>query len=176
MRRTELIEGRGDLVDRRGVGCAAGRNAGGLHDPLGERLRSLELRGGPARAERRDAALAESIGDTGDQGSLGSDHDESDRLCLGERRDGDGVVRVELNDRDVLGDAGVSGGREDLVSLPFAAQRRDDRVFTGTGAEDEDSHPVSLPTGVPWNRASQNHDRSRTRRSRGCRGRHGRSA
>ena len=74
--------------------------------------------------------------------------------------DGGGVVRVEVDDRRVRGDAGVAGGGEDLVRGLLRAQREDDGVLARARAEDEDLHPASLPraghrapasaSGVPW--------------------------
>ena len=80
VRRAEVIERGLDLAEsRRARERAAAGHARGIHDPLRERLRSLELRGCPARAEDRDAALAQRVGDARDQRRLGADDDEIDR-------------------------------------------------------------------------------------------------
>ena len=99
VRSAQLVERRLDLGARAGAQRAAGRNPGGLHDPLREGLRALELGGGLAGAEHRDAVLAQQIGDARDEGSLRADHHEVDGRGLRVLRDGGGVVRIERDDR-----------------------------------------------------------------------------
>lgn len=100
------------LVDLRRVGAhvrAGGGHAGAGHDVLGERLGALQLGGLAGRAEDGDAGGADRIGDTGDQGCLGSDDNEVGLQLLGEdgdRRAVEGVDRVQLGD---LGDTCVAG-------------------------------------------------------------------
>ena len=98
-----------------------------------------------AAAKTAAAALAQRVGDARDERRLRPDHDEVDVVVDGEVRDEDGVVRVQGDRLDVGGDAGVAGGGDDLVPRLLAEQALDDRVLAGTGAEDEDAHPVSLP-------------------------------
>ena len=156
----EVVEGRLELGAGGGAQRAAGRHARGIHDPLRERLRALELRGGLAGAEHRDAALAQRVGDTGDERSLGADHDEVDGVLVREVGDRGRVVRVEVDEGRVLRDAGVAGGGEDLVRGLLGAQREDDGVLARARAEDQDLHPPSLPRrparwshSSPWIRA-----------------------
>ena len=82
----ERVERLLDLEQGRSAHRATGRNAGLIHDPLGERLRALELRGRLAGAEHRDAARAQRVGDAGDERRLRPDHDELDVLLDGEVR------------------------------------------------------------------------------------------
>ena len=67
------------------------RHAGGAHHVLREALRALDLRRRGARAEDRDPAAAELVGDARDERRLGPDHDEvgaraSARARAGSRR------------------------------------------------------------------------------------------
>ena len=84
--RAELVERGLELGAGGGAQRPAGRHARGIHDPLRERLRSLELRGGLAGTEDGDAALAQRIGDAGDERSLGADHDEVDGVARSRTR------------------------------------------------------------------------------------------
>ena len=118
VRGAELVERGLELGRGRGAQRTAGGNAGGIHDPLREGLRSLELGGRLAGSEHRDAPRAQRVGDARDQRCLGADHDEVDEVLVREVRDGGRVVRVERDDGRVLADAGVAGGREDLVRRP----------------------------------------------------------
>ena len=136
------------------AGGTSGRDARGIHDPLRERLRPLELRGRLARAEHRDAARPQGVGDARDQRRLGTDDHEVDPGVVRVAGDGGGVVRVEPRDRGrVGGDAGVAGSDEQLVAGVLALQREEEGVLTGTGTEDEDAHAPSLPTGSRRGRA-----------------------
>ena len=148
VRGAELVERGLDLGAAGGAHRAAGRHARGIHDPLRERLRALELRGGLARTEHRDAALAHRIGDACDQRRLGADDHEVDEVLVGERRDGGGVFDVEGDQLRVLPDAGVAGGREDLVLGLLRPQREDDGVLPRARAEDQDLHALQ-PTDAP---------------------------
>ena len=68
------------------------RHASGLHYLLGKCLRALDLRGRRARAEDGDAAMAQLVGEPGDERRLGADDDEVDPELAGERDDRGVVV------------------------------------------------------------------------------------
>lgn len=148
----EVVECRRGFVHRAGVHRASGRDARFGHDPLGERLGALELRGGLARTEDRDAAGAQRVGDTGDERGLGPDDDQVDVVLERVLRDEGAVRRVERHRLDVGGDAGVARRGRDDVTATFRGrgvlrqEGRDDRVLAGTGTEDEDSHAITLPS------------------------------
>ena len=152
MRSAEVIEGGFDIGD----GCCAhrtsGRHARGIHDPLRERLRTLELSGGPAGAEHRDASFTQHVGDTRDQRCFGADDDEVDAVLVRVSRDRGAVELVEVDQGGVLSDAGVAGRGEDLVIGLFGPQGEDDRVLARARAEDEDLH-AAQPTGAPRQRS-----------------------
>ena len=140
VRRAERVE-RG----RHLVGCGAdvrhrGRHSGRGHHVLGEGLRSLELGGLPRGAEAADAAVADGVGDPGDEGSLGPDDDEVGADLLGQ---GGHRVAVELVDLVQGGDgrdAGVAGCGVDLLDGRVAGEGQRERVLTAAGADDEDLH------------------------------------
>ena len=70
-----------------------GRYACGLHDLLGEGLRALDSRCGPARAEDRDARSAEPVGDPADERGLRPDDDEVDLVLAAEAEQSLDVVQ-----------------------------------------------------------------------------------
>ena len=103
VRAPELVERGLDLGAGGGAQRAPGRHARGIHDPLGERLRALELRGRLAGPEHRDAALAQRVGDARDERCLRADDDEVDRVLVREAGHGGRVVLIEVDDRRVAG-------------------------------------------------------------------------
>ncbi|VXB50134.1 conserved hypothetical protein [Curtobacterium sp. 8I-2] len=146
VRCAELVDGADGFVHRAGVDRTPGGHTGLAHDPLGERLGALELGRGLARAEHRDAAGAHRVGHAGDERGLGAHDDELDVVLdrvLGDERT---VGGVEGDGLDVGRDAGVAGRCRDDVTGMLSEQGRDDRVLAGTGTEDEDSHPITLPS------------------------------
>jgi hypothetical protein len=119
------VEGGFDLGAGRGPRRPTGGHVGGIHDPLRERLRALQLRRGrpgpntgmPCSAGRRRPR---------DQRRLGADDHEVDVVVVGILGHRGGAVGIEGgDDRGVGGDAGVAGGREQVVArvLPFRARR-----------------------------------------------------
>ena len=70
------------------------RHSSGLHYLLGKCLRALDLRGRCARAEDGDAAMAQLVGEPGDERRLRADDDEVDPELAGERDDRGVVVRT----------------------------------------------------------------------------------
>ncbi len=155
VRGAQLVESGLEFGAGGGAQRATGRNAGGIHDPLREGLRALELRCRLPRSEHRDAAGAEGVGDPCDERSLRADHDEVDGVVVGEFGDRGGIVLVEVDERRILADSGVAGRCEDLVRLRLGAQGEDDGVLSRARAEDQDLHPASLPSGFAPRRGPQ---------------------
>lgn len=145
VRSAELVERGFDVGDGGGAHGAPGRHARGIHHPLRERLRALELRRRLARSEHRHAVCAQGIRDAGDQRSLRADHDEVDRVLVRERGHRRAVERIDRDGGGVLRDLRRCRGDEDLVLRLLGSQSEDDRVLTSTGTEDENLHRSSLP-------------------------------
>ena len=142
------VEGGFDLGAGRGPRRPTGGHVGGIHDPLRERLRALQLRRGLSGAEHWDAVLPQGVGDSRDQRRLGADDHEVDVVVVGILGHRGGAVGIEGgDDRGVGGDAGIAGGREQVVARVLPLQSEEDGVLAGTGTEDENAHPASLPTG-----------------------------
>lgn len=110
VRRTEGVEGLGDLLGGGADVGAAGRHAGRGHHVLGERLGALQLGGLLRGAEHRDARLAHGVGDPRDQGRLRAHDDQLGAELDGQRGHGLAVEGVDLVQLGDLGDAGVAGG------------------------------------------------------------------
>ena len=120
--------------------AAGGPNADCRHHVFGERLRALDSGGGRRRAEARDPRGAHGVRDTEHQRHLGSDDHQVGGRVGGELRDGfagGDVGGVLLGDRR---GAGVAGGRDQAVDFGIAPQRRQQRMFTGTGADHQNAH------------------------------------
>ena len=120
---------------------ARGRDAGGRHHLLRERLRALEPGRGAARPEAAHARLAQRVGDARDERRLGADHHEVHAGRGGRPRE----------PRRVAGSAPASttasarmpalpGRAQQLGRLRRAGERAYQRVLAPTGADDEDLH------------------------------------
>ena len=135
VRRLQPVEDCRHLGRRVGYPVAGGRNAGGGHDLLGERLASLERGGRGARAEDLEAGRPKVVGDAGDQRSLRSDDDEVGG-DLGSRVDR-GDQRQDGGDR---GDARVAWRAEQRGDRGVAGQRQAQRVLAPAATDDKDPH------------------------------------
>ena len=139
-RRAESVEGGVEMSGVVDDLTGRGAHARGGHHVLGERLRALDAGGLPGRAEAGDPGCADGVGDAEDQRHLGPDHDQVGAEPLGQFDDGlaGGDVDVVL-----VGDgrgAGVAGGDCQPVHLGVSPQRQQQRMFTGSGSDDEDVH------------------------------------
>jgi hypothetical protein len=126
-----------------------GPHAGGGHHVLGERLRSFDARGVLRRPEAGDACGANRVGDTEDERHLWPDDHQVGADESGQLRDG-----VAGGDVDVVlvGDdrgPGVARGDRKLLHLGVLAQREQQRMFTGSGSDDEDAHKLTLTGRYP---------------------------
>jgi hypothetical protein len=99
-------------------GGGRGGHPGGLHDLLGERLGSLEARGGGRRAEGRHPRLAQCVDEPGHERRLRPHDDEVDGLVARRRHQPVDVLRADLEEPfGVGGDPGVAGRRQELGRL-----------------------------------------------------------
>src|SRR5690606_18496978 len=80
----------------------------------------------------------------------------------GELGHGGRIERIEVDERRVLPDPGVAGGREQLMAAVLRAEGEDDGVLARARAEDQDSHAASLSAGVArddaWGRRRPSRD------------------
>ncbi len=117
-----------------------GADARGGHHVLGERLRALDPCGVPGGSEARDPGRADGVGDAEHQRHLRPDHHQVGPETSGELDDGlpGGDVDVVLvgDDRG----AGVAWRDRQFLHLGVSTQRQQQRMFTGTGSDDEDAH------------------------------------
>ena len=81
------------LVSKRAVGGR--RNAGTLHELLGEQLGALHLSALGTRAKAGNARRTHGIGNARHERSLGANHHESASVALGKRRHGRRIAIVE---------------------------------------------------------------------------------
>ena len=117
-----------------------GRDAGSLHDLLGERLGALQARDLAGRPEGGDPARCERVDEPRDERRLGPDDDEVDGLALGRVGHRGDVLDRRLDEPRVARDARVAGSAQDLGRLRRAPQRAHDRVLAPPGTDDENLH------------------------------------
>jgi hypothetical protein len=117
-----------------------GRDAGSGHHLLREGLRALDARRVRARPEDRDAGIAEGVGEAGDEGRLRPDDHElgNERRC--EPQQALAVVGAHRVARPERGDAGVSGGRVQLVERAAAREGPRERVLARARPDEEHVH------------------------------------
>ena len=148
VRRPERVErGRG-LVGGLAQPGGRGRDAGGGHHVLGERLGALEPGGLAGRPEAGDAARHDVVGHARDQRCLGADHDEVDAEPLGEGGHGGAGHRVHVVQRGDRGHARVAGGGVHLGDAGVEGQGTGQGVLAAAGADDEGLH-VQQASGAP---------------------------
>lgn len=97
-----------------------------------------------ARSEAHDAGRPQRVGDSEDQRHLGADDHQ-----VGAHRAGQGHDVGRRGDVDVVllgqpGGAGVAGGDGQPGDLRVFAQRQQQRMLTGTGADHQDAHDTPL--------------------------------
>jgi hypothetical protein len=140
---------RADVGERGGVVAKAAIVAGGHAELpteiLGEAFRAFQPRRRLAGSETENPRRREVVRDARDQGRLGPDDDETDRVRPTEVDDCAVVADVE---RDVLGDRRAA--RIPRRDVEFAQQRRlrdrqRESVFACAGAENQDVHCKTLP-------------------------------
>ena len=140
VRRAERVQAGCGLLQGRRDARLGGRDARGGHDLLGERLGTLELSCRGRRSEDGDAGGAHRVGDAGHERGLGPDDDEVRAQPTRELRDRSPVELVDRVQPREQADAGVAGCCVQLGHRGVEGERADERVLTGTGADDEDLH------------------------------------
>ena len=120
----------------------AGRrpHAGSRHDVFGERLRPLDAGGLFGRAEAGDSGRAYCVGNPEHQRHLGSDDDQIGADPGGQRGD---VLAGRHVDLVLVGHGrgpGIAGRDRHRVDLRVSAQRKQQRMFTGSGSDYQDVH------------------------------------
>ena len=108
---------------------AGGGNAGALHDLLGEDLRALHLGRLARGAKAGNARSADGVSDTGDERSLGANHDEADAVLGRKAGDGGGIVLVDVCELGLGEDAAVAGRRPDLARARALGELAKHRVL-----------------------------------------------
>ena len=137
---TELVQRRRGLVRRGAQPGRGGGHAGRCHHVLGERLGSLELRGGGRGAEAGDSPLGDGVRDPGDQRRLGTDDDQVHAELLGQRGDIGTVHRVDVVESGDGGDPGVARRGVHLGDVRVEGECPGQRVLAPAGADDEGLH------------------------------------
>jgi hypothetical protein len=126
----------GVVDDLTGGGSHAGRG----HDVLGERLRALDAGGLLGRAETGDPGRAHGVGHAEYQGDLGPDDDEVGAESFGQVGDRFPRGHVHLVLGGQRSGPGIAGRHRQRVDLGVSAQRKQQRVFTGSGSDYQDVH------------------------------------
>ena len=98
------------------------RHARGAHHVLREALRPFDRRSRAARAEDRDAVLAQRVGNAFDERRLGPDDDEVDGELAREPEQALGVLGAHRMAMAVLRDPGIAGRAVELASSPGSAR------------------------------------------------------
>jgi len=127
-----------------GVPAVAARRRPSLaHDLFGEKLAALDAGGLGVRSEHAQAALAEQIGQAGDERRLRSDHGQVGTLLGGEVEQRRDVVGADGHAVRLGGDAGVARGAEHLRSEAGLHERMDEGVLSAAAADHEHPHAAS---------------------------------
>lgn len=98
------------------------------------------------------------IDQTGDQGSLGTDHDKIDMFVAAELQHGVEIQRIDRGELRHLADAGIARGADQLVDQRRGGKRPAQGVFTPARPDDENIH-IRLPVKIggrkhtDWSRA-----------------------
>ena len=142
-RRTEPVQG--GVQTRRAVDDFAGGGAhtGRRHDLLGERLGAFDAGRVLTGPEADDAGGAHGVGHTKYQRYLWTDDHQvgPDLARQGDDVLGGGDVDVVLLGQP--GSAGVAGSDDEPRDLRIPAERQQQGMFTGTGADHQDAHDTS---------------------------------
>ena len=146
-----LADSRTEPVQRRIQTCwvvddlaGGGANPRRCHDVLGKGLGTLDLRRGLARPETDNAGVAHGIGHPEYERNFGPDDHQVGPDLAGQcdhvvsRRD---VHSMLVGQRGGTGVAGRDGQRFDLG---ICAQRKQQGMFPGTGADHQNAHEKSL--------------------------------
>ncbi len=119
---------------------ARGRNAGRLHHLLRERLRAFEPRRRCTRAEDRDPAMAQIVGEPGDERRFGADDDEVDAKLGRERDERRRVVRAGGVAGRERRNPGIPRRRMQLGQPAAARERPRERVLASARPHNEHLH------------------------------------
>ena len=82
--------------------------------------------------------LLKTVGEPEGKRDLGTDDDEGDLLALHEGDEAGDIVGGDGKASHLLGDAGVAGRADDTGRGGRGDEGADERVFTATGADDEE--------------------------------------
>ncbi len=117
-----------------------GWNSVGLAEVLGEPLRTLELGGSLARAERLETGSGEVIDDADGERRFRPDHHKIHLVGLAEIDHGLMVCDIERDAFGLLRDPGIARGAPQFGQQWRAGDFPGQRMFASTGAEKKDVH------------------------------------
>jgi len=113
-----------------------GRDAGGAHHLLAERLGPLQSRRTAIGAEAAHSCRPQRVGDARDERGLGADHHQRGTGRLGQRDDRVRILGVDSADHVGIGrDPGVARRADQLRGARRAGERLDERMLARTAAE-----------------------------------------
>ncbi len=144
-RQGEIVE-RGDRAILAGdTDVAGGRDVGALAQILGEALGAFQLRRLLVGTEHGDAHGAEVIGQAVDQRRFRPDHHQRDRMAGAEIQHRAMIRRVEVDQRGMLGYAGVARRRIKRREAWRLCQLPRQRMFAAAAAKQKDVHLGHVP-------------------------------
>src|SRR5439155_15738428 len=121
------------------------RDAGGMHDVLGELFRPFDPSGRAVRAEHRYACVPKPIRDACDERCLGTDHDEIDVERAREHEEPLAVLRTYRMAGAEPCDPGVAGDSMKLVQCRRLDEFPGECVLTSTRPDQKHLHAANLP-------------------------------
>ena len=149
VRRAELVQRVDHLAHVETQPRVRGRDAGRLHDLLGERLAAFQPSRLGGRAEDRYPARPDGIRHPDHQRRLRADHDERCTQFDGERGDGIPVQSIHRVVRPDQRSTRVAGRDVDRTHRGVTAQRPRQGVLAATGSNHQNGlrHPAILSAG-----------------------------
>ena len=127
--------------DREGL---RGRDAGGAHHVLGERLRAFDPRRVAAGAEHREPVSPQRVADARDERGLGPDDDEVGSELPGKPEQALSVLRANRMTVPDLGDAGVAWRAMELGQARTLGELPRERMLAPARPHEEHLHAASL--------------------------------
>ena len=146
-RQIEIIEG----GQRIGLPIAAhigsGRDIGAVAQRLGKGFRSLELCGGPRRAEHRNILSPQAVGQPIDQGRFRADHHQGDIFAPAKGDHRVMIASIQRHAGRAFGNAGIARRREQFAKAWALCQFPGQRMFAPPSAQQQDIHGDTPPDG-----------------------------
>ena len=144
-RRLETAEGGVRFGKRGSADIAGGGDAGARAQILGETLAPLQLRRRGTGAEHREASRAQAIRETVHQRRLGTDDHEVDGVLAAERRHRGVILRIEIDQPGMLGDARIAGRGPHRGQLRGVRELPRQRMLSAARPQQKDVHDRRSP-------------------------------